>query len=251
MRRTVLAAAALVLLAGSAHAQEKPLDRAGVERIVREYLLANPELLYEMQSEYEQRQKEAQAEAARATLAARRDEVFSSPYQTSIGPADADVTVVEFFDYNCGYCARALSDMNALLADDPKLRFVLKEVPIIRPESVGAHRVSLAVHKLAPNVYAEFHNRLFAVPGVKTDEAALKIAVDLGVDEAALREAANADEVTEAFRHATGLAEALGINGTPSYVVGDEIVFGALGQDVLKEKIAAMRECGRTDCSQG
>lgn len=250
MRRTIIAAAVALVTLAPAAAQDTP-DRAAIEEIVREYLLANPELLYEMQARYEAKQEAERSAQARETLAERREEVFASPHQTSIGPADADVTVVEFFDYNCGYCARALEDMNALLEADPKLRFVLKEVPIIRPESVGAHRVSLAVHKLAPEVYAEFHNRLFAVPGVKTDQAALEIAVELGVDEEKLRERANAEEITEAFRHATGLAEALGVTGTPSYVVGDELVFGALGQDVLKAKIEAMRECGRTDCSEG
>ena len=136
-----------------------------------------------------------------------------------------------------------------MLAEDPNLKFVLKEVPIIRPESVGAHRVSLAVFKLAPEKYAEFHRRLFAVPGVKTDEAALAVATELGMDRTALTKAANDDSITQAFREGTQLAEALGITGTPSYVVGDEIVFGARGSQVLRDMIAAMRECGQATCS--
>ena len=251
--RHLLIAATLALTvaapAGTSAVAQETLDRSAVESIVREYLLANPDLLYEMQAAYEAKQKAEQAAKSAAVLEARREDVFASPYQTEIGNPDGDVTVVEFFDYNCGYCARALADMNALLADDPNLRFVLKEVPIIRPESVGAHRVSLAVFKLAPEKYAEFHNRLFAVQGVKTDQAALEVATDLGIDRDALRKAANDDSITDAFREATQLAEALGVSGTPSYVIGDEFVFGALGADVLAGKIAAMRECGKTVCS--
>ena len=218
------------------------MDRAQVEKIVREYLLANPDILYEMQAAFEAKQERERTAQAQRTLEERRDAIFSSPYQTEIGNPDADVTVVEFFDYNCGYCARALDDMDALLAEDPNLRFVLKEVPIIRPESVGAHRVSLAVYKLAPEKYGAFHRALFAVDGVKTDRAALKVATDLGLDADAVRKAANEDSVTAAFREGTELAEALGVTGTPSYVVGDELLFGALGADTLRGKIAALRQ---------
>ena len=248
MRFFTLAALLGAALVTPVLAQDK-LDRSAVEEIVREYLLANPGILYEMQAAYEARQEAERKAKSAAALAERRDEVFSSPYQTEIGNPDADVTVVEFFDYNCSYCARALEDMNTLLAEDPNLKFVLKEVPIIRPESVGAHRVSLAVYALAPEKYGEFHNRFFAVPGVKTDEAGLKIAVEMGLDADAVREAANDDSVTETFKRGTELAEALGVTGTPSYVVGDEFVFGALGADVLRQKIASLRECGKTACS--
>ena len=246
--RSLIAALALAVALPAA-AEEKPLARGDVETIVREYLLANPEILFEVQEAYEAKQKRERDEAAKLALAERRDQVFSSPHQTEIGNPDADVTVVEFFDYNCSYCARALDDMDALLAADPNLKFVLKEVPIIRPESVGAHRVSLAVFKLAPGKYADFHRRLFAVPGVKTDRAALEVAEALGLERDAVMQAANDDTITDAFREATQLAEALGITGTPSYVVGDELIFGALGADVLREKIAAVRECGKTSCT--
>ena len=249
IRLLALAFALSVTPAISQETDKTAIDKAGIEKIVREYLLANPELLFEMQTAYEAKQKADQAAQVQAVLAERRDEVFASPFQTEIGNPDADVTVVEFFDYNCSYCARALEDMNALLADDPNLKFVLKEVPIIRPESVGAHRVSLAVYELAPEKYADFHRRFFAVDGIKTDQAGLAIAVELGLDADAVRKAANADEVTDAFREGTDLAEALGVTGTPSYVVGNEVVFGALGPDVLRSKIEAMRECGKTVCS--
>ena len=244
--RAVLAALllALPLPALAFEANEKKR----IEEIVREYLLANPEILAEMQEAYERRQNDERVAAAKAALEERREQIFSSPYQTEVGNPEGDVTIVEFFDYNCPYCGRALEDMNVLLKADPNLRFVLKEVPIIRPESVGAHRISLGVYALAPEKYAEFHNRLFDVEGVKTDQVALDLAVELGLDRDQVIAAANKDDVTEAFREGTQLAEALGITGTPSYVIGDEIVFGALGVDALREKIANVRECGSTTC---
>ena len=241
-------AALLLALAPPAVAFE-PAEKKEIEQIVREYLLSNPELLGEMQQAYERRQEEERVAGAQRALSERRDQIFSSPHQTEIGNPDGDVTIVEFFDYNCPYCGRALDDMNEILKSDPNLRFVLKEVPIIRPESVGAHRISLGVFAIAPERYDEFHNRLFQVEGVKTDEAALKLVAEMGLDRDRVIEAANTDKVTEAFREGTQLAEALGITGTPSYVIGDEIVFGAVGADALREKIANVRKCGSTTCS--
>lgn len=246
--RLVLAVALALSAAPSALAFEDE-EKREIEQVVREYLIANPEILLEMQQAFERKRAEEQAAAAKLALAERRDQIFSSPHQTEIGNPDGDVTIVEFFDYNCPYCGRALEDMNTLLEADPNLRFVLKEVPIIRPESVGAHRISLAVYKLAPAKYEEFHNRLFDVEGVKTDEAALEVATSLGLERDEVIEAANADAITDAFREGTQLAEALGVTGTPSYVIGDELVFGAQGIDVLREKIANLRECGSATCS--
>ena len=250
MRYLLAAASAALMLSATTPAWAiEEADKAEIEKIVRDYLLANPEILSEMQIAYERKQQEERSALARRTIEERRDAIFSSPLQTEIGNPQGDVTVVEFFDYNCPYCGRALADMNEILRTDPNVRFVLKEVPIIRPESVGAHRISLAVYKLAPEKYAEFHNRVFAVPGVKTDRAALDVARKMGLDVDQLAKLANEGSIGEAFTEGTELAEALGISGTPSYVVGDEVVFGALGVNVLREKIANMRECGRTVCS--
>ena len=250
MRHLLAVASATLMLSVAMPAMAiEEADKAEIEKIVRDYLLANPEILTEMQAAYERKQQEERNALARRTIEERGDDIFSSPLQTEVGNPQGDVTVVEFFDYNCPYCARSLADMNELLRTDPNLRFVLKEVPIIRPESVGAHRVSLALYKLAPEKYAEFHNRLFAVPGVKTDRAALDVAREMGVDIDELTKLANDESIGRAFTEGTELAEALGISGTPSYVVGDEVVFGALGVGVLREKIANMRECGKTICS--
>lgn len=235
-----------------AAAQDAPagnaaLDKAGVEAIVREYLLTHPEILTEMQASLEARQKEEQRVAAADAIKTSKDEIFSSALDGIVGNPQAKKTVVEFYDYNCGYCRHALADMQALTAADPELRFVLKEFPILGPDSQKAHVVSMAFHMLMPGKYGEFHQKLLAGPGRAGEATAIKLAMSLGADEYKLRAAMKDPAIAKAFDRTYDLANKLAITGTPSYVVGSEIVYGALGQDVLNEKISeAAQACGGT-----
>ncbi|MEO1398045.1 MAG: DsbA family protein [Pseudomonadota bacterium] len=158
------------------------------------------------------------------------------------------MTVVEFFDYNCGFCRRAMDDMNFLLAAEKDVKFVMKELPILGPESVEASRISTAVYRAYPDKYGEFHNRLLGLDGVKNGERAIEVAKSMDMDITKLQEIAGRGDVLDAFREANSLATSLGINGTPSYVVGDEVLFGALGQAVLTAKIENMRNCSKATC---
>jgi protein-disulfide isomerase len=140
-----------------------------------------------------------------------------------------------------------MEDMEAMVAADPNLRFVLKEFPILGPDSQKAHVVSMAFRALAPGKYGEFHRALLG--GGRADEAkAIKAALALGVDEAALREEMKNPAIIEAFSQTYDLANSLNITGTPSYVVGQEVVFGALGQEVLTEKVEMARACAEGEC---
>ncbi|MCV3241325.1 DsbA family protein [Mesorhizobium sp. ZC-5] len=224
------------------------LDRKQVETIVREYLLANPELLLEVQQALDVKQKEEQRVAALAVIDDARDDIFNSEFDGVVGNPKGDVTIVEFYDYNCGYCKRAIEDMRALTEADPNLRFVLKEFPILGPDSQKAHVVSMAFRKLMPEKYAEFHDQLLGGPGRAGEASAVKLAVSLGADEAKLREEMKDPAIIDAFGKTYDLANKLAITGTPSYVVGNEVVFGALGQEVLAEKIKAVRTCGEATC---
>ncbi len=139
--------------------------------------------------------------------------------------------------------------MLALTESDPDLRFVLKEFPILGPDSQKAHVVSQAFLKLMPEKYGEFHNELLGSKSRATEAAAIKIAVSLGADEAKLREEMKNPAISDTFARTYDLANKLAITGTPSYVVGDEVVFGALGKDVLTEKIAAAKAaCASAAC---
>ncbi|MCV0396824.1 MAG: DsbA family protein [Rhizobiaceae bacterium] len=225
-----------------------PTDRAQVERIVRDYLVANPEIMLEVQTALESRQQERQREDQRATIDAASDDIFNASYDGVIGNPEGSLTVVEFFDYNCGYCKRALSDMETMVESNPDLRFVLKEFPILGPDSQEAHVVSMAFRALSPENYAEFHRRLLGGEGRAGEARAMEIALSFGVEEEALRAEMQNPEIMQAFARTYELADSLAITGTPSYVVGDEVVFGALGVEVLGEKLANVRECQSASC---
>ncbi|EKF17302.1 DsbA family protein [Nitratireductor pacificus] len=219
------------------------VDKAAVEKVVREYLLANPEIMLEVQSALEKKQREQQEMAQRDVLDKASDAIFNSKHDGVIGNPEAAITVVEFFDYNCGYCKRALGDMQALVEDNPDVRFVLKEFPILSPQSREAHVVSAAVHAIAPEKYAEFHEALLGSDTRADGDVAVKIATGLGIDETALRAGMEDPQIQQVFAETYDLANQLAVSGTPAYVIGKEVVFGALGKDVLQEKIETARAC--------
>ena len=219
------------------------LDRGAVETIIRDYLVANPDIMLEVQTALEERQDEERRLAQSQMIEGSGELIFNADYDGVVGNPDGDVTIVEFFDYNCGYCKRALADMQALVAEDKKLRFVMKEFPILGPDSQKAHVVSMAFRALAADRYAEFHQALMNFPGRANEASAMKIALSFGLDEAALREEMKNPDINAAFGETYELASALAITGTPSYVVGKEVIFGAQGRDALAEKIATAREC--------
>ena len=227
--------------ADATRAEEPALsNQQDIETVVHEYLLANPQILVEMQTALQAQEEERQRLTQQQTIRQSAEEIFDAEHDGIIGNPEGNVTVVEFFDYNCGYCKRALADMEAMVAADPELRFVLKELPILGPDSQAAHVVSMAFRALAPEKYGEFHRALLG-GGRATEAAAIEIALAQGVDEAALREEMKNPAIAEAFGSTYQLADRLSITGTPSYVVGNEVVFGALGQDVLEEKVELVR----------
>lgn len=251
MYRIALAVLAAVLLAVPlatvTRAQDTPLTRSDVETIIREYLLANPELLEEVFTEL-QTKRQAEADAARVEqLVAYRDALESSPLDPVLGNPDGDVTLVEFFDYNCGFCRRAHEDMERLIAEDPNLRVVLKEFPVLGRPSMEAAAVSIAVNKLAPDRFAEFHGRLMAHEGTADRETALSVAQEMGLSRAEIEAAMESDVVRETVEQSYEIAQALGLSGTPSYVVGDIVEFGAVGFDQLLQGINQTR-CGELTC---
>ena len=232
----------------TAQAEDKPqvaqmapadtkVDRAEVEGIIRDYLLKNPEVLLEVQDALVAKQKEEQRIAALGVIKDNKDQIFNSTFDGIVGNPNGKVTIVEFYDYNCGFCKRAIEDMQALTKSDPDLRFVLKEFPILSPDSQKASVVSMAFHLMHPEKYGEFHTALLGGQGRATESTAIKVALSLGADEAALREKMKDPRIAETLSRTYDLATKLSITGTPSYVVGNEVIFGALGQQVLAEKI--------------
>lgn len=221
-----------------------PADREAIEAIVRNYLLTNPDIFLEVQQVLQTREEESRAAVQQAAIGDNADLIYNAAHDGIVGNPDGDVTIVEFFDYNCGFCKRAMEDMDAMVAADPELRFVLKEFPILGPDSRAAHVVSMAFRSLAPDRYADFHRELLMQPGRANEAAAIRVALNHGVAEAELRQAMQAPEIEAAFEEAYRLADSLMITGTPSYIVGDEMVFGAQGVATLSEKVEQARNSG-------
>jgi protein-disulfide isomerase len=227
-----------------------PDQRGEVERIIRDYLLSHPELLQEAMAELEKRQSLAEAEKHRAGVKEHAEIIFSSPRHVTIGNPQGDVTVVEFFDYNCGYCKRAMDDMTNLLKTDPKIKFVLKEFPVLGEGSTQAAQVAVAVRmqdKTGGKKYLEFHQKLLAGRGPADKARAVAVAKEIGLDMARLEKDMASEEVKATLQESFKLAEALGLNGTPSYVVGSDVVIGAVGLPALKERVNNAR-CGNATC---
>ena len=223
-------------------------EKKEMGQFIREYLLENPEVMLEVQAALEAKQQSQRLEQAGQAVAANHDAIFNSQDDIALGNPDGDVTVVEFFDYNCGYCKRALADMERILATDPKVRFVLKELPILGPDSLDAHRVSNAVRLIAPEKYGDFHRALLGSTGTATEESAIEVAATLGISEADIRKSMAENPNDQLVRDAYTLATNLGVTGTPTYIVGNEALFGAVGDDALQEKIANVRACGKSTC---
>jgi protein-disulfide isomerase len=233
----------------AAPASGEQLNRKDVENIIRDYLLANPELLLEVQKALDAKQKEEQRITQLGVIKDNKDEIFTSANDGIVGNPSGSITMVEFFDYNCAFCKRAIEDMKALTAADPNLRFVLKEFPILGPDSQKASVVSMAFHKMMPEKYSEFHTELLGGHGRATEAQAIKVAVSLGADENKLREEMKDPAITKIFDETYDLANKLAITGTPSYVVGNDVVFGAQGVDVLNQKLTeAKAACASTAC---
>jgi protein-disulfide isomerase len=219
-------------------------QRHEIEGIIKDYLVQHPGVLQDAMDALDKQQKQADADKARVTIKDNNATIFNSPHQVVLGNPQGNVTMVEFFDYNCAFCKRALPDMMSLLKTDPDLRFVLKEFPVLGPGSVEAAHVAVAARMQDPTgkKYIEFHQKLLGSRGSADKERALAVAKEVGFDMTRLAKDMDSDEVKQTIEENMKLADALGVNGTPSYVVGDEVVVGAVGIDALKDKIKAERK---------
>jgi protein-disulfide isomerase len=245
--RIAFAAAVSLALAGAAPAVAESFSadqREEIGKIIKDYLLTHPEVMQDVMAELEKRQQSAEAEKHRAAVVENKATLFSSPHQVVLGNPQGNVTMVEFFDYNCGFCKRAMTDMLDLIKTDNNLKFVLKEFPVLGEGSVEAARVAVAARMQDTNgkKYIEFHQKLLGSRGGADKMRALAVAKEVGFDMPRLERDMGSDEVKKTIEENMKLAEALGVSGTPSYVVGQEVVIGAVGLDALRDKINAERK---------
>lgn len=165
-----------------------------------------------------------------------------------LGNPQGDVTLVEFFDYNCPYCRAANADVHKLVADDPQVKLVLVHYAVLGPSSIEAARVALAVAKLKPQAFAAFHERLFARRGRLDGASALAAAAATGIERSSLIAEADSAATTAALKDAARLGSNLGLNATPSYIVLTDSIVGHPGLETLKSVVASVRKCEKTSC---
>ena len=235
----VLLAMACAAPVSPAAAQQTTADKTAIEQIVKDYLMAHPEVLIESLNAYQKKQEAAEAEAQRQALVSRQDELFKNPASPVLGNPKGDVTLVEFFDYQCGYCKAVHADVRRLIDSDTKIRLVYKEFPILGPASITASRAALAARKQGK--YDALHVALMENRGQLDDDKIFRIATSAGLDLDQLKKDMQAPEISEALQRNLRLASELNIRGTPAFVVGDQIVPGAVSLDKLKELIASGR----------
>jgi protein-disulfide isomerase len=228
-------------------AKQPKLDEATVGPLVESYLMANPSVLNRVAEAYRAEETAKKAEATKAALSNLKPQIYDDKHQVVLGNPNGDVTLVEMFDYNCHYCRQVVPDIAALLDSDKNLRVVLKEFPILSAESVEAARVGVLVNQLGGDYWA-FHQALFTARGRIGKDQALKAAASLGFDPAVLSARMNEPSVTDALNTSYAIAKALDLGGTPTYILGDDVIAGAVGLDVLQRKIANLRACGATEC---
>lgn len=245
-RKVLLGTTIITGLAGVTAMQANAADEAfssaqkdAIGEVIQEYLKENPAVVIEAIEAYRSQEQE------REKMQAAEKIVDNKAYLTradapSVGNPEGDITVVEFFDYNCGYCKRALPDIQKIVKDDPNVRVVFKEMPILGPTSRTAAEWALAAHMQGK--YFEYHTALMEHRGPKDDEQLAKLAEKVGLDVEKAKADAKGDAVEKDLERVTEVAREIGVNGTPAFIVGDTFVPGYVGEDGLKNAIAEERK---------
>ena len=226
-----------------------PAQKQELGGFIKDYLVNNPDVLRSAIEALDKHDKEAADAQRQQVVSSQASALFSSKYQATIGNPKGSATLVEFFDYNCHFCKGALPDVTKLMKDDPNLKLVLKDYPVLGPGSVEAAKVASAVRNQLPgDKFWAFHSKLLASHGPVGKTEALAVARDLGLDMDRLNKDMGSPEIKSGLDEVMQLADSLQINGTPTFVVGQDVVVGAVGYDQLKDKVDAVHKCGHAAC---
>ncbi len=216
-------------------------DKAAVEKIVREYILQHPEVIAQAANLYQAHEKAAQKERVKEAIETKVADLQNDPSSPVTGAVDG-VTIVEFFDYHCTFCRRAEPTIEKLIATHPGVRFVFKEYPILGPESVMAAKASLAANKQGD--YLKFHQALLAKPGSIGMDTIEKLAAEQHLDLAKLKADMDSPDIKSSLERNEELGRRLGVNATPSFVIGSELVPGVTDAAEFEKLIAQAKSAG-------
>ncbi|MAF96796.1 MAG: hypothetical protein CMM60_13745 [Rhodospirillaceae bacterium] len=218
-----------------------PAERRKIESVIRDFILKNPEIVIEAIRGLQARDKRDAQARSKANLVKFRGEIFNNPATPVGGNVKGDVTIVEFFDYRCGFCKQVFPVVMEVLNADKNIRYVYKEFPILGSESIAASKAALAAWLTDKGKYEPFHRALMVTKGALPEQRVMKIAAKTGYDVKALKKTMADPRIDEMIEKNYALARALGINGTPAFVIGDKIVRGAIDLATFKKLISQAR----------
>ncbi len=254
MRRTIATATLALMMFGAlpgpapAQQQSRPAlsdmtetEREALRTEIRAYLLEYPEVIMEAINILEARRKMDSRQAEAALIAANSEQLYNDPNSWVSGNPDGDVTLVEFADYRCGFCKKAHPEVKELLKRDPNIRLVVKEFPILGPDSVAAARMAQAALDLDPANFEALNDALMRFEGQLNEAIAYQIADRVGYDIAALKERAASAEIEARIGDNYALARAMGLKGTPSFILGNQIIRGYVPLDRMLAAVAEAR----------
>jgi protein-disulfide isomerase len=214
----------------------KPMTKAEIEEIVKQYIMAHPEVVVDSVRQMQAREQAKQKEQSRQALTSKKQELFADPGSQSSKPDEpGQITMVEFFDYRCGYCKKVFPTLQKLQADNAKIRIIYKEFPILGPDSTNASRAALAAAK--QGAYVKFHDALMGGSAGPSAERIQQVAKDLGLDTEKLKKDMQSPDIEAAITRNHQLAESIGIEATPTFVIGGELIPGALDEAGFKQYI--------------
>ncbi len=248
--RYALGLAVAVAFAPAARADSfTPDQKQELGAFIEDYLVSHPEVLRKAIEALDKHDKQAAEEARQKAVAHNAPAIYHSKFQADVGNPKGGATLVEFFDYNCHFCKGALPDIARLMKEDPNLHVVLKDFPVLGPGSVEAARVASAVrNQLTGDRFWDFHYKLLGLHGPIGKKEALGVAKEMGLDMDKLEKDMASGDIDAGLRQTMAVADDLQINGTPTFVLGDSVVVGAVGYDELKTRIEAVHKCGRVTC---
>jgi len=245
LRRNFLLVACIMLIgcgaAPSGHSQSFTDDqREEIEQIISEYLVKHPQILEDMIVALEASRNQEAAEKAKLGLEENHDALFNPDPAVVAGNPDGDVTVIEFFDYRCGYCRASVDNLRKLIREDPNVRLILRDYPVLGPASLMASQAALAAGRQGR--YVDFHWAIMTIDEAVTEESIFAVAEKLGLDIARMKKDMASDDIAEEIGENIKLADALGINGTPNFIFGKEIVPGAIPYEHMVELVKEARD---------
>jgi protein-disulfide isomerase len=235
--------AAAALLAGSVPASAlSDADKDEVRAVIKDYLVKNPEIIEEALAELKRKQEQGEADAAKAAIAENAAAIYHSEGDLVLANPGGKIAMVEFFDYNCGYCKRAFPDVIRLMELEGDVRVVMKEFAILGPGSVFAARAALASRRQGK--YREMHLALMKHEGRLDEDSVMAIAAEQGLDKDALTRDMDSSEVASIIAANSALAERLNIGGTPAFIIGQTLIPGAVGLEGLSAAVKEVRDAG-------